>query len=294
MCLKVTRLERNKSKAETPVKITFANFNHNHPLTKEMLIKALRSCHQYTISEEACLFLMKLMQAGPIPTMTIRAYLQEHVPKSQQVTATQVCNFRQKVSKLMSKYTDVNQIPYSHIKRVFDPSSLELAEEGWCYDPKMADIFQEAMVEVLVGDGNVTSPNDFAIAQIMEKIKGMQVDGYGYSIYTDETGRPTAILQMTPKQKRALQRYGDVFSLDAQAKVKNVLGWVFMSLTSTNNFNKLDNFGDCLTLQETDRIQVWIIREMYRMAGRPLSSILVIAVDGKLDEGYLRRNLPGK
>jgi len=56
----------------------------------------------------------------------------------------------------------------------------------------------------------------------------------------------------------------------------------------------LENFCDSLTLVECDHFQVWAIRKTYETSGRPLNTIKVIAVDGKLSEEYLRVQIPGK
>ena len=106
--------------------------------------------------------------------------------------------------------------------------------------------------------------------------------------------RPMGVIQMTPYQKMMDLRYGDVCACDAQMKYRNSLGWIYWSCSGSNNNNKLNNFCDALTLQETDHFLAFALRARCEMSGRPLSSLRVIAVDGKMSEEYLRSHLPGK
>jgi len=139
------------TKINTPVKITFANFEHNHPLNKAMLIKAKRATGQYSISPEVCLALLKLTRAGPIPTITLRTYLQGQFPSTMKITATTICNIKMKCCKLEQTFNKPEDIPGSELKRVFDSSSLEMAPEHWYQNPNMEKIFDEAMMEQLAG-----------------------------------------------------------------------------------------------------------------------------------------------
>ena len=68
----------------------------------------------------------------------------------------------------------------------------------------------------------------------------------------------------------------------------------FIGLCQVPMEKKIENFCDSLTLVECNHFQVWAIRKTYETSGRPLNTIKVIAVDGKLSEEYLRAQIPGK
>ena len=284
----LTKLGSGK-KIDTPVRITSTNYIHNHGLSKEMLIRAKRQCHKYSVPMQSCLEIMKLSRHGPIPIKTLRGYMQELFPNTQHISAKMVGNLRLKMEQLARKYPNVNAIPGTDLKRIFEPSSMEIAPENIFEDPVMALAFEEAMIETLIG----SDPSSFELIKIMERVKSAQPDGYDYRVYRGEDGRPRGVIQMTASQKMNDLRYGDIGAVDVQHKYKNSLGWVYWSMTSTNNNKKITNFCDSLTLSETDHFQAFALRAKCEMSGRPISSIKVIPVDGKTSEDYLRKALPG-
>ena len=99
---------------------------------------------------------------------------------------------------------------------------------------------------------------------------------------------------MAPSQMHKFQHYGTVFAFDVQLKFKNKFGWVYVSFSGTNMSNQLDNFFDRLTLQETDGFFVFAVKSVREMSGCSMSSIKIIAFDGKLNEAFVRQELPGK
>ena len=275
--LKYSRISNRggQGKADTPVRVTQVNFEHNHTLSKEMIIRAKRQCHQYTVPLPSCIEIMKLSKHGPIPIQILRGYMQDLYPNTQVITAQMVGNLR---------------IPGVELRRAFEPASMEVAPENIYNDPAMAKIFEEAIIEIFMGD----DPNEFELVRIMELVKKSQPNGYDYRVYRGVDGRPRGVIQMTPFQKKSDIRYGDVLSMDAQLKYRNTLGWVYWSMTGTNNFNTIANSCDSLTIAETDHFQAFAIRAKAEMSGRPLSSQKIIAVDGKTDMNYIRQQIPGK
>ena len=138
------------SRAEREVKVTSMNLEHNHGLNKGMLIKAKRSTHQYAISLEVAKKIMEMLDSGPLPTKTLRSFLQKQVPNTMKISSSMVCNVKVKAKKLQSKYgNNIYNIPSNEIRRVFHENSLEEAPENWHSDPTFAKVFKESMMEVL-------------------------------------------------------------------------------------------------------------------------------------------------
>ena len=106
--------------------------------------------------------------------------------------------------------------------------------------------------------------------------------------------RPEAVMHMVPAMIRGFCRFGNVLALDVQDKIKNTLGWGGCFPAGNNNYNKLQNFFDSPTISETVCFTAWLLRSMCEISGRPLELIIVIAVDGKLNEPSFRLYLPGK
>jgi hypothetical protein len=278
-------------KQDKIVKITGTSFHHNHPLTKQMLIKAKKASHQYTIRPEVLRKTIELLSSGPVPTLTLRNFLQNQYPPTLKITSVMVCNVRMQVKALQLKYgNNTNNIPSEQISRAFSQKSLETAPEDWDSNPVLAGIYQEAMMEVLAGEGEHTFP----LVEIMDKIKQVQRKGYDYRVYRTECGRVTGVMHMVPAMITTFRRYGDICALDVQARRKNNYGWSGCFPSGNNNNNKLQNFCDALTIVECDRFYAFVLQSMCDISGRPIQSIKLIPADGKLSEPLFRSYLPGK
>ena len=150
------------------------------------------------------------------------------------------------------------------------------------------------MQEVLVGFGHDPT-EEFAILKVMQKVKECQTLGYDYHVFTHTSdSRPPGVLHMTPYQIKSFIRYEDVLAINGQAKRKNTFGWSYCGTGGKNNNNKLVNFNDNLVLAEGTEFFTFILRSMCRISGRPLHTIKIITVDGKLKEDLFRRLLPGQ
>ena len=174
---------------------------------------------------------------------------------------------------------------------MFQEESLELAPESWDSNPIFSEIYRDAMMEVLSGDRNDST---FPIVDVMEKIKSSQQSGYDYRVFYGPCGRPQGVMHMVPAMITGFRRFGDIVALDLQGKVKNTYGWGGCFPSGKNHNNRLQNFCDALTLNEEDRFYAWVLRSMCEISGRPLQSIKVIPVDGKLSEPLFRSYLPGE
>ena len=119
------------------------------------------------------------MEEGPVPTKTLRGFLQKQYPNRAKISSTMVFNCRMKVKRLRRRYGTAS-IPSNEARKVFQEDSLEMAPENWDTDPIFADIYREAMLEVLAGDED---DSEFPIIDIMEKIRRSQPQGYSYRVY---------------------------------------------------------------------------------------------------------------
>ena len=182
------------------VKLSTMQLYHNHKLNKQMLVKAKVSTHRYSISLDGCRKLLEMMDLGPLPTKTLKHYLEKQYPNSFRIASMTVFNVRVKVKKLRSQYgSEIQSIPNSILRRTFNPDSLEKAPENWDADPKFAIVFKDAMREVLSGDGTESM---FPIIKIMERIKHAQKVGYAYRVMNKNNYRPEAVMHMVPAMVR--------------------------------------------------------------------------------------------
>jgi hypothetical protein len=278
-------------KEDRIVKVSKMSLHHNHSLTKKMLIKAKKTTHQYTVRPEVLRKILEMLDSGPIPTKTLRSFLQKQFPPTVKITSVMVANVRMMAQKLKIQYGhDTNLIPNDAIRKVFHVNSLENAPEDWDSDPILADIYKNAMMDVLSGDDV-----SFPLARIMEKIKEAQTKGYDYRIFLDsDSRRPQGVMHMVPAMIKAFLRYGDICALDVQARHKNTYGWSGCFPSGTNNNNKLQNFCDALAISETDEFYAWVLTSMCDISQRPIESIKIISVDGKLSVPLFMSHVPSE
>ena len=155
-----------------------------------MLVRAKRACSQYAISIEVCKAIYELLQAGPIPTITLRNYLAPQLPAAFKVDATFICNFKMKMKQLEEHYCNTGGVPFSELRRVFHRNILKEAAKPWCTDPMMEQIFKDAIMEAMEErvDGKTK------IFVVMEKVKQAVAHGYDYRIYFSDDGCPIGVL----------------------------------------------------------------------------------------------------
>lgn len=279
-------------KINKPVKVSTFHYKHNHTLNKQMLIKAKKATFQYVIPPNACRTMLNLIQDGPVHPNHIRSFLKRFYPSSQVVTSTMIFNFRLKCVELQNTYGSLDNVPTEKAHAVFDPSSLESAQEYWDTNPIYSKVFKDAMQEVLVGpiddfDGQI------AIVKIMEKVKQCQQNRFDYRVFYADDARPAGFMYMTPYQVRQYLRYGDLQALDFQLKRKNTYGWVFCGPAGTNNNKKLVHFAHAFMIAELLGFAEFLINSMNEISGRDNNDIKLIAMDGKFDEDSFRKSMPG-
>ena len=92
------------AKEDRMVKLSTMQLCHNHKLNKQMLVKAKVSTHRYSISVDGCRKLVEMMDSGPLPTVTLKHYLEKHYLSCVRITSMTVFNVCVKVNKLRSQY----------------------------------------------------------------------------------------------------------------------------------------------------------------------------------------------
>ena len=234
-----------------------------------------------------------MISAGPIPTLTLRAYLQEHVyPATVKITSVMVMNMKARVRMLHRKHGGVSPtIPMEEMRNVFHKHSLENAPQDWNTDPIYAKVFKQCMTEVLSTD---ECGGPFPILKVMEKVKELQTAGYDFDVFRSLSGQPVGLLQMVPAQKEYHLRWGDIAAGDSQDKTKNTYGWFGPFPAGWNGDNQLMNFCDAMTLEVDSRWFAWVYSTMSRMSGRPLESVKIIPCDLGLSPENIKSHAPGE
>ncbi len=202
----------NIKKAQREVKVTKVHLHHNHPLTKEMMIRAKKATFQYTLRPHVLREVLRMLESGPVLTKTLRNYLQKQYPSTVFISSTMVWNVRMRAQQLKQSYGgDPDSYPSDEIRRIFNPDSMEVAPEDWKTNPVFAKIYEDAMIETLSGDKEAST---FPLVDILKKVKETQDSGYDYRIYYGKCKRPMGMIQMTPSQKYNYIRYGNLQSKD--------------------------------------------------------------------------------
>ena len=146
-------------------------------------MKTKKTTGKYSVlSPDVVAHIFKMISSGPIPTLTLRAYLQEHVyPDTMQITSAMAMNIKAQVLRLHQKYGGVSaSVSMKDMRSVFHKRSLEYAPQDRYTDPIYAKVFKQSMAEVLSTDDQGGS---FPIVQVVNKIKSAQTTGYEYDSF---------------------------------------------------------------------------------------------------------------
>ena len=142
------------AKANRPVKVTSTFLEHNHNLNKKFLLKSKIAAKEYSISIPVARKILEMMDSGPLPTKTLRCFLQKQVPSYMKISSTMVFNDRAKAKMLRRKFgADPAHFPTEEVRRVFHENSLKNAPSDWASEQIYADVYKESMIEVLSGEG---------------------------------------------------------------------------------------------------------------------------------------------
>ncbi len=285
--------DRLLKKIEKPVKIVSCNFKHNHPLNKQMLIKAKMATKQYRIPPEACYTMLHLIEDGPVHPLHVKNFLKRFYPNSVDISHQMMFNFRLKCKELQQKFGSLQNVPTEQAHAVFDKASLENAPEHWDTNPIYSQVFKQTMQEVLLG-----SPEEFdgqiAIVKIMEKVKLCRKKGFDYRVFYEEDQHPAGVMYMTPYQIRQFLCYRELLSLDWQLKRKNTYGCVISQSAGTNNNKKLVHFAHSFMIAELLGFANFLLKSICEISGRDINSTTLIAMDGKFDQESFQEAIPGK
>ncbi len=75
---------------------------------------------------------------------------------------------------------------------------------------------------------------------------------------------------MTAENIRRFIRDGDIIAIDVQNKTKNTYNWAICFPSGWNGNNKLENYCDALSLEESDHWYAFLLSSMCEILERPL------------------------
>jgi hypothetical protein len=110
------------------VVVTNTHFLHNHSLDAGLLVKTeKKAAGRYSnLSPDIVAEVFQMISTGPIPTVTLHAYLQEHsYPDTVKITSVMVVNIKARVLRLHRKYGGVApSLSMENMRNVFHKQSL--------------------------------------------------------------------------------------------------------------------------------------------------------------------------
>ena len=131
------------------------------------MIVAKKKGGKYVLPQETSLFIAQMLEAGPVPTTTLRELLKNFYPTSVQITAEILRNIKLKCNLMQKQYTSVQETPKSVLDNAFESTSLEVLPEMNAADSTViSDIISEYLRDMLK-DGS--SNDDFPLASLLAR-----------------------------------------------------------------------------------------------------------------------------
>jgi hypothetical protein len=110
--------------------------------------------------------------------------------------------------------------------------------------------------------------------QFLEQMKESN-PGFDHRIkYDHDLGRPEAVCWMLPEMRRDLIRFGNCLFLDSQKRQYNIIGWPYIGHVVKDSKMQVRCLAECICLEESHRMYVWIVRMLANMEPRNNLSFL--------------------
>jgi hypothetical protein len=242
---------------------------------------ARKSSGAYAVKIDHVKEIIAIMEAGYVPTRTLRSLLRAHTPADVPISANDIRNFR--LRALMYCSCPANELHRNQIKTLLEFESLDARElaslDNDATSTKALAILRQVLQET--GEGwNV-------ICYLNEMKKSFE--GFDYRISNDATsGKPTAVVWLTPTMRKMWKRFSDALFLDAQKRQRNKLQWPYIAVTIIDHENTIGVACESIVLEESHEAYAFILKSLFEM--EPVvkkESIKVIYGDGLLTPNLL-------
>ena len=89
-----------------------------------------------------------------------------------------------------------------------------------------------------------------------------QLPHFDYMVLKADSGKPLAIMYMTPFMRQNLLRYSSIMFLDAQKRQMNKMGWPYIGPVIINNKRRVQTCCEAIVTSEDIDTYSWIMKSM--------------------------------
>jgi len=271
-----------------PCVITFSNCAHTCPCTPSSMWTMMKQTGKSSIDLEGVVHIVKLLRGKPdTPNVSLRPLLQRSLP-NHHWSSDAIKNFRQRAQKCVIEPQPEDETLFGDAKFLMKPVTLKMPAYMDVSDilrsPSLAANYHELLRKCL--EGGLVS---FQTFKCLEEVKKC-VKGFDFCVRQDGSGRPTAVVVMTPEMRENSCKHGKLICLDAQRRQQNEHGWPYIGPVSFDNNKQMVILAECACFAETNETYAWILRAMQEMEPRfKMCNITMMFSDEGVTVGLLQK-----
>jgi hypothetical protein len=205
---------------------------------------------------------LSLLKEQPgLPNTLLRPLLQKYLPHYKGMDPAFMRNFRVRALKFIISFPST-ELTIEDVN--------EVASRSICAAEEVIDLDQPILLQnftTLLRKCMQESSSTWVALRYLDETKDL-VPGFDYRVHRDPTGRPDAIVWMTPNMKLNLLQYGRILFLDAQKRQYNTSNWPYIGPAMKDCEGGVCLAAECLCIQECLEMYIWILEMLHDMEPR--------------------------
>ena len=265
------------------VKITHVNSVHTCQMTTIFHRQAVQKSGGLQPDLNGLNDIMSLLREKPmLQSDVLRPLLAKYLPFYTATDSMFLVNFRLRAQHWLvnngNKELTMEEARRLSSKRSLASEEFVLKEDNPMLKQNLTSLLRKVMQE------------DSSTWDALRFLNKMKEDnpGFDYRVKYDRFGRPEAVCWMLPEMRCDLLRFGNCLFLDSQKRQYNVVGWPYIGPVVKDSEMQVRCVAECICVEESHRMYVWIVRMLADMERRyHLSSLVLMFGDQGLTQKIL-------
>jgi hypothetical protein len=265
------------------VKITHVNFVHTCQMTTIFHRQALQKSGGLQPDLNGLNDIMSLLREKPLlQSDVLRPLLAKYLPFYTATDSSFLSNFRRRAQHWLvhngDKDLTMEEARHLSSKRSLASEEFLLKEDNPMLKQNLTSLLRKVMQE---------DSSTWDALRYLDELKESN-PGFDYRVKYDHFGRPEAVCWMLPEMRNDLVRFGNCLFLDSQKRQYNIVGWPYIGPVVKDSEMQVRCVAECICVEESHRMYVWIVRMLSDMENRyHLSSLVLMFGDQGLTQKIL-------
>ena len=253
------------------VKITHVNFVHTCQMTTIFHRQAVQKAGGLQPDLNGLNDIMSLLREKPmLQSDVLRPLLAKYLPFYIATDSQFIVNFRLRAQHWLVNNGD-KELTMEEARRLSSKRSVAAEEFVLNEDnPMLRQNLTSLLRKVMQEDSSTWDALRF-----LDQMKDSN-PGFDYRVKYDKFGRPEALCWMLPEMRSDLLRFGNCLFLDSQKRQYNSVGWPYIGPVVKDSEMQVRCVAECICVEESHRMYVWIVLMMVDMERRYCLSALIL------------------